>query len=295
MGREVERKKKNGMKVKERKMRRKRKMGETAQKMKNMIGLGPVTNDSVEHFNRRVKDLKLARRMAVEEYLNHFLDFNEEEISELDIVETKHSKDNVMYIALSNIEHIREIRFRRAACGNDALVMRDFIPPQYHERYMAVAKKAAENRAVEKMLKTQIRWGDKDVEIFTKKKGNDELFSKVDLMEFMGGSSLPEYDMSIKWTMRKEGLPRRKLEFERKAGAPPSSRKNKSFQMEAEEHTENTRPMTRKHSTGRREEEAKKRREQSTECGDSDMDQFETPAKEKNSASQEKENCDESI
>ena len=168
---EVDRRKKNSVKAKERKDKRKRKMEETALKMKMMIGVGPISRGSVEHFNRRVKDEKLARKMAVEEFLHHYLEFNEEEISELNILETKHSKDDVIYLALDNEEHIKEIRFRRAACGNDNLVVRDFIPPQYHERYMALARKAAERRTEDPELKTQIRWGNKDVEMFTKKEG----------------------------------------------------------------------------------------------------------------------------
>ena len=39
-------------------------MEETALKMKQIIGVGPITKESVEHFNRRVKDIKLARQKS---------------------------------------------------------------------------------------------------------------------------------------------------------------------------------------------------------------------------------------
>ena len=275
---EVERKRTNCEKAKARKNKRKREMEETALKMKMMIGIGPISKGSVEHFNRRVKDEKLARKMAVEEFLHHYLEFNEEEISELKILDTKHSKDDVIYVALDNEEHIKEIRFRRAACGNDELVVRDFIPPQYHARYMALARKAAERRTEDPELKTQIRWGSKDVEMYTKKRGSEEQFRKTELKDFMGTSSLPEYDIKIKWTMKKEGLPRRKLDFRRVGIEPPSSRRNRSSTWQDTTPME-SRSMTRKHSTGSNEMEAKRRKEKNQVEMESDTEMYETPSK----------------
>ena len=77
----------------------------------------------------------------------------------MDMLETKQAKDEVIYFAVANKEHIQEIHYRQAACGNDGLIVRDYIQPQYHARYMAIAQKAAERRADDGMLKTQIRWG----------------------------------------------------------------------------------------------------------------------------------------
>ena len=70
-------------------------------------------------------------------------------------------------------------------------------------------------------LKTQIRWGDHDIEVYTKVKGSETQYKKVDLKDFMGTEELPDYDLSIRWTLRKDTRPRRKLQF-RKDGPHPS-------------------------------------------------------------------------
>ena len=115
------------------------------------------------------------------------MDFNEEEIRYLNIQETKQGKDDLVYIAVNDEEYIKEIHFRRAASSNDDLVTRDFIPPQYHARYMAIQKRAAEKRGMVGYLKTQVRWGEGDIEIYTKVKGSQEQFKEERLERFHGG------------------------------------------------------------------------------------------------------------
>ena len=46
---------------------------------------------------------------------------------------------------------------------------------------MALSRKATEMRASDKTLKTQLRWGDKDVEIHVKTKGSEENYRKMNL------------------------------------------------------------------------------------------------------------------
>ena len=48
-------------------------------------------------------------------------------------------------------------------------------------------------------LKTQVRFGQRDLEILTKVKGSQELFRQVDLKEFIGDNVLPGYDHDIKF------------------------------------------------------------------------------------------------
>ena len=56
-------------------------------------------------------------------------------------------------------DHVKEIHYRKATSYNDELVIRDYIPPQFHARQMAIAKKAAERRAVDRHTQNTDKMG----------------------------------------------------------------------------------------------------------------------------------------
>ena len=89
---------------------------------------------------------------------------------------------------------------------------------------------AAEAKANDPQLKTQIRWGLKDIKMFTKKKGTQEVFKKVSLKDFMGAQSLPDFDETIKWKTRREVKQSKKLDFTRRRPELPSLRKDSTEQ-----------------------------------------------------------------
>ena len=174
---EVARQSKNRKKMKEKKIRRKEKIGQIARRMKQMIGLGPIPRATRDFFESKSKDKKVAMSMCVKEYLKYYLDFDDEELEKIDIVDSKlAANDDVIYVALGHEEQIREIYKRKAASENDNLILRDYIPLQFHARYMAIAGKAKETRMNDNRIKTQIRWGNNDIEIFTRMKGSEEGF-----------------------------------------------------------------------------------------------------------------------
>ena len=70
-----------------------------------------------------------------------------------------------------------------AECRNEKLVLRNFIPPQLYERYKALSLVCQEMRERNKEMKTQLRFGVKDVEIFTKERGSEEPYKKVPLCD----------------------------------------------------------------------------------------------------------------
>ena len=90
-------------------------------------------------------------------------------------------------------------------------MIRDYVPPQYHDRYMALVRRAKEKRSEDRTLKTQIRWGHKDAEIYTKHRGTDERFQKAGLLEFMGENELPRFDTTRVWKERRNTGLRRKM------------------------------------------------------------------------------------
>ena len=183
---EVDRKKNRQRKQRERINKRKDKMQKVASKMQYMIGVGPIEEKSVKFVETGDRYTGEARKMAVKEYLRYNLDFDQEELENLMILDTKQAaKDKIIYCALQS-QAVKEIHYRKEASEDDRLVTRNYVLPQYFARYMAIAKKASQRRAGDKFLKTQICWGEKDVEIFTKLKGSQEPLKKTDLKEFMG-------------------------------------------------------------------------------------------------------------
>ena len=150
---------------------------------------------------------------------------------QIDIKDTKRSpKDDVIYFALEEAEQIKEIHYRKAASGNNDLIIRDYVPPQLYARYMAIRTKANELRAADPTLKTQMRWGPRDIEIYLKTKGSKEQYKKEELNTFMGDSPLPEYDLRVQW--RANGGQRKQLDFARKKSAPPSTRNDQSDEIQ---------------------------------------------------------------
>ena len=83
----------------------------------------------------------------------------------------KEGNEKIIYFAPKNQVLLREIYFCKADSQNDKLFVRIYVPPQVYKRYMALSKECAEQRWYDKELKTQIRYGHRDMEIFTKYKG----------------------------------------------------------------------------------------------------------------------------
>ena len=264
---EVDRKARNRKKLNEKKIRRKEKIGQIVRRMKQMIGLGPIPKATRDFLENKSKDKKVALSMCVKEYLKYYLDFKDDELEKIDIVDSKlAANDDVIYVALGHEEQIREIYRRKAASENDDLILRDYIPPQFHARYMAIAAKAKETRLKDNRVKTQIRWGNNDIEIFTRMKGSEEGFKKVDLKEFMEQSSLPEFDGTVKWRNRGSQTFKKKMLIGQNRAELPSLA---AARMEGQS-------LTRKHSRGGRDEPAKKQREEDPLAGtDLEMDELE--------------------
>ena len=118
-------------------------MEQMANKMQHMIGLGPIAGESVRHFKKAGNESSTARKLAVEEYLHYYLDFSEGELKDLRHSRDKTRKRRTNISLLSRKRNtLKEIHFRMAESANVDLVSRDFIPPQYHSRYMAVRNRA---------------------------------------------------------------------------------------------------------------------------------------------------------
>ena len=128
----------------------------------------------------------------------------------------------IMYMALNDLEMVKELHIRKAESMNDDITVINYIPPQIYNRYMKLNKICAERRYVDKELKTQIRFGKQDLEILTKERGSREPFKKLDLKEFLEEETLPGFDHEIKWSYRLDRPPRKNISYSRHSELPPS-------------------------------------------------------------------------
>ena len=175
---EVDRRKKVKEKKKKQAEKKRKRQHETALKASKMIGIGPLGEETIKHFATKTGDLEKARTQAAREFLNFHLAFNKEELDNMDIRETKFKKDTI-YLALGNMDLLKEIYIRKAESHNDDIFLRNYIPPSFYEIYMAVSNICSERRTQDKTLKTQMRFGPKDIEILVKTKGGKEGFKEV--------------------------------------------------------------------------------------------------------------------
>ena len=138
--------------------------------------------------------------------------FNDEEIEDIKIseavVSAKH--DGIVYAAFEDKSDIYEIRLRIAECRNDAIIVRNFIPPQVFERYMFVNKLCQVMRNNDDSIRTQIRFGVRDVEVMVKTKGSKEPYRLKPLEEMTDLNDIPCFDHKKRWLQRVDKPPRRK-------------------------------------------------------------------------------------
>ena len=86
--------------------------------------------------------------------------FNEKELEIIKILDTKvSSSEDVVYFVVGEHEHIKEIHHRRAAIGDEEIMIRDYVPPQYHDRYMALVRRAKDRRSEDRTLKNTNQMG----------------------------------------------------------------------------------------------------------------------------------------
>ena len=164
------------------------------------LGIGPIVQKSFDYFHRITGDYGEAKKMAAAEFLTGYLKYDTNDMTDLDITDTKISgkNDNILYIVLDSPEKIKNIRRRIADCQNPAIKTREYIPPQFFKRYTALGKIAADRRVEDENLKTQIRFENMDICLYTKQRGTDEPFRPVDMEQLESETSLPVKKVELK-------------------------------------------------------------------------------------------------
>ena len=125
-----------------------------------MLGLGPIRRATIGYFHDITSDYEEAKKMAVNEYLSIYLQLNEDNISDFEVLDKMHSKsdEDILYVTFRNHESIKEIHKRVAEVKNDDISIRNYIPPQFWSRYWFLSQYCTELRSNDKNLKTLIRF-----------------------------------------------------------------------------------------------------------------------------------------
>ena len=110
---------------------------------------------------------------------------------------------------------------RVAACKDDRIHLRNFVPPQYYNRYMFLSKRCAELRGSDRQKKTQLRFNNCDIEVLIKDRGSSEPYRVIKHEEICNLVDLPEYNYQQEWRVRRD-RPVRTVVRSPNRGAPPS-------------------------------------------------------------------------
>ena len=197
----------------EKEIEKKRKKVEKAAYIgKCTIGVGPILKELINYFHKITGDYSLAKKMAAGEFLQGYLKFDENDMNDMDITDTKISGkgDNIMYIVLDCPEKVINIRKRVADCRNENIKMQDYIPPQFFLRYSALSKYSHELRSSNPDIKMQIRFSDDNIVLYTKLKGTQEPFLPENMPELIERIKLPAIDPNADWKRREELPPWRR-------------------------------------------------------------------------------------
>ena len=224
---EVEYKKRNEIKKKKQKMKKKDLQESTARKASNMIGIGPINLEKLRNYRQDNKTYEDMKREVIKDFLASELAYEPYELKELNICETKLATngENIIYLALEDHEQVKEIHLRKAELKNDTINTRNFIPPNFYERFIYLNKICKDERQRNPDMKTQLRFGHRDIEIFVKYRGDKAPFKKIKISELTDPDLVPGFDHSIQWKRHTDRPPRRTL---RKPAEPgyPASRKD---------------------------------------------------------------------
>ena len=137
-------------------------------------------------------------------------------------------------------------------------------------RFVHLNRVCREERERQPSLKTQLRFGKRDLELFVKYKGDKAPYKLVKLEDFTDPLSIPAFDHTIRWKYHEDKPPRRRLnEAPEHSGTtkppgPPTTGKDE----------QRTSPMIRQHSESNNDPTNKKSKLYSASSGE-DMDESE--------------------
>ena len=214
-----------------------------------------------------------AKIMIVKDFLASQLAYEPDKLEKIQIKETRMATkgENIIYVALEEQSEVKEVYLRKAELKNDEVTVCNYIPPNFYSRFTYLNTVCREMREQDKSLKTQLRFGKDDIEIFTKNKGEEAPYKQVRIEDITDITAVPLFDHSIRWRKFEDKPPRRKL-TEHSTGKTttqggPGTREKRSGIPVAQSRVN---PLIRQHSLNKEDEETKKKTKLSTSSSEAD-------------------------
>ena len=210
---EIDRIKANKIKKKKAAKAKESKIKTTLTKASHILGIGPINTENIYKNKRTDKNPKEVLIDTTKNFLETNLGYVEEELETISITEAQLGKDDIIYLAFDDIKDLKELRIRISECGNYDIYSRIYIPPQVYKRFCYFNKICQDLRNQNPDTKTQIRIGELDLEIFTKTRGNQEPFAKINIEDVMDTADAPKFDHNINWKPKSSYPNRRKISY----------------------------------------------------------------------------------
>ena len=220
---EVQRVEKNKHKKRKLEDKRKRMQNENTAKAEKILGVGPINKQTLQFFMRHTNNIEKAKVEAVKEWLAFYMKFESEEIEEMIINATQIAANgDIVYVAFDDLNSIKDIHKRAAEVMNKEVNLRNYITPQYYDRYVSISEKCKEMRNENKEIKTQMRFCNGDIQVLVKRRGSEEPYKEYPLKEMKNFEEIPEYNYSMKWRKRKDRPARKTVSSSPTRGVPRS-------------------------------------------------------------------------
>ena len=249
---EVDKKKRKEEKRKQLKRKRKEMECLTSTKASCMIGIGPINETLMEELRVDRVSFEDAKMIVARDFLENRLEFDRVDVDEMRIMETKLSSkdDGILYLAMKTQDHCKEIHIRRTEIQDDTIIVRNYIPPNMYKRFMHLQSICRDARSEDAELKTQLRFGRKDIELFTKRKGENEPFRQIKLEDFTK-EEIPPFDHNVRWKHMTDKPRRRHIRPTNRRNAENPARRQdygKTPEVEKTSGPEQARPLVRQSS-----------------------------------------------
>ena len=84
----------------------------------------------------------------MKDFLTKQLEFDETEIEDFNVMETRMTTKGIKFlnVAFKTQEQVKEIHIRKTEIGNDDIIVRNYIPPTFYERYMEISRICKDKR-----------------------------------------------------------------------------------------------------------------------------------------------------
>ena len=188
----------------------------TAEKASCMVAMGPM-NKKLEEENRSKKmNIEKAKIHLVHDFMINQLEFQKEDLEDFKIMETRIGNEGIMNVAFESQEQAKEIFIRKSEIMKDEIIIRQYIPPGYYDKFMYINNMCKEARTSDPDLKTQLRFGKRNIELYVKFKGEGLPFRLAKLEDFMDTDKIPKFDHEARWKRFPDRYPRRLNETRRR-------------------------------------------------------------------------------